>query len=352
MYEKMPFGLMNAGATFQRAMDIAFVGEKDRFMVIYLDDITVFSTSDDEHLQHLKQTFEKCRRYGISLNPKKSHFSMEEGKLLGHIVSPEGIKIDPERVKAIQQIDIPRNKKSIQSFIGKINFLRRFIPNFAEIIKYITDMLKKDAEIKWIPEAKESFENIKQALIQAPVLINPNYSKEFLIFSFASEDTIVVVLLQRNDQGYEQPISFFNKTLRDSELKYDIMEKHAYALVKALKYFRVYVLQSEITAYVPSSAVKEILVQPDCEGKRGKWITKILEYNLTINPTQLIKGQGLAKLMTESNCKAIGLYHFSNKSQNSSFQIEETWLTGKQQIFFLTMVQRYYLFSAKSSVSS
>jgi hypothetical protein len=161
MYEKMPFGLMNAGETFQRDMDITFIGEKDKFMVIYLDDITVFSTYDDEHLQHLKQTFEKCRRYGISLNPKKSHFSMEEGKLLGHIVSPEGIKIDPERVKAIQQIDIPRNKKSIQSFIGKINFLRRFIPNFAEIIKHITDMLKKDAEIKWIPEAKESFENIK-----------------------------------------------------------------------------------------------------------------------------------------------------------------------------------------------
>jgi hypothetical protein len=108
----------------------------------------------------LKQTFEKCRRYGISLDPKKSHFFMEEGKILGHIVSPEGIKIDPERVKAIQQIDILRNKKSIQSFIGKINFLRRFIPNFAKIIKYITEMLKKDAEIKWIPKAKESFERI------------------------------------------------------------------------------------------------------------------------------------------------------------------------------------------------
>jgi len=94
-------------------MDIAFIGEKDKFMVIYLDDITVFSTSDDEHLQHLKKTFEKCRRYGISLNPKKYLFSREEGKLLGHIVSLEGIKIDPKRVKAIQKIYIPRNKKSI-----------------------------------------------------------------------------------------------------------------------------------------------------------------------------------------------------------------------------------------------
>jgi hypothetical protein len=165
MYEKMPFGLMNVGATFQRAIDIAFIGEKYKFVVICLDDITVFLASNEEHLQHLKQTFEKCRRYGISLNPKKSHFAMEEGKLLGHIVSPEGIKIDLERVKAIQLIDILRNKKSIHSFIGKINFLRRFIPNFAEIVKYIIDMLKKDEKIKWIPKARESFERIKQAIV-------------------------------------------------------------------------------------------------------------------------------------------------------------------------------------------
>ena len=123
MYHKMPFGLMNTEATFQRAMDIAFVGEKDKFMVIYLDDITIFSKSDDEHLQHLEQVFKKCRRYGISMNPRKSHFSMPEGKLLGHIISTRGINIDPKRVCAIQEIEIPINKKDVQSFIGNINFL-------------------------------------------------------------------------------------------------------------------------------------------------------------------------------------------------------------------------------------
>jgi hypothetical protein len=148
MYDKKPFGFMNEEAMFQRAMDIALVGEKDKFIVIYLDDIIVFSKSDFEHLHHLKQTFKKCRRNGISLNPKKSHFNMHEGKLLGHIVSTRGIKIDPERVDAIQKIDIPTNKKSIQYFIGRINFLRRFIPNFVDIIKLITNMLKKNVEIK------------------------------------------------------------------------------------------------------------------------------------------------------------------------------------------------------------
>jgi hypothetical protein len=157
MYDKIPFGLMNAGETFQREMDIAFIGEKDKFIVIYLDDITIFSKSDEEHLQHLRQTFKKCRKYGLSLNPKKSHFSMTEGKLLGHIVSPGGIMIDPSRVEAIQNISIPRNKKEIQSFLGKINFLRRFIPNFAEIVKLIIVMLRKDSEIKWNLEAKKIF---------------------------------------------------------------------------------------------------------------------------------------------------------------------------------------------------
>jgi hypothetical protein len=132
-------------------------GEKDKFIVIYLDDITIFSKSDDEHLQHLKQTFKKCRRYGISLNPNKSHFAMHEGKILGHIVSEGIIKINPKRVNAIQKMDIPRNKKVIQSFIGRINLLRKFIPIFFEIIKIITNMLKNDVEIKWKQESKSSF---------------------------------------------------------------------------------------------------------------------------------------------------------------------------------------------------
>jgi len=126
-YNQMPFGLMNARATFQRDMDITFVG--DKFVVIYLDDIIVFSKSDEEHLDHLKNNFEKYKKFGLSLNPKKSIFALEEGKLLGHIVSRDGVKIDPSRVQAVQKIPLPRSKKDIQKFMGKINFLRRFVSN-------------------------------------------------------------------------------------------------------------------------------------------------------------------------------------------------------------------------------
>jgi len=208
MYAKMRFGLMNAMATFQQAMEIAFDDEKDKIMVIYLDNIIVFSKSDKEHVAHLLRMFKKCRKFGISLNPKKELFAMKEGKLLGHIISQKGIRIDPKKVEVISKIDLPRNKVEVQSFLGKVNFLRRFIAAFAEIVKYITDMLGKDKEIKWTPEAKQSFEDIKKAISKAPVLASPDFSKDFLIFSFSSEHIVAGVLLQKNHERHEQPIAF------------------------------------------------------------------------------------------------------------------------------------------------
>jgi transcription antitermination factor NusA-like protein len=165
-------------------MDIVFIGEKEKCVVIYLDDITVFSQYDKEHYDHLKRVFLKCRKCGLSLNPKKSLFSMKEGKMLGHIVSVEGVKICPSRVEAIQYFSLPRSKREVQSFLGKINFLRRFVSNFVELVKFITAMLRKGNEIKFTDESHNSFDQIKKALTEAPVLISPDYSKEFLIFYF------------------------------------------------------------------------------------------------------------------------------------------------------------------------
>ena len=201
---------------------------------------------------------------------------------MGHIISKDGIRIDHGRVDAIRQISLPRNKKEVQSFIGKVNFLRRFIIDCAEKMRNITEMLRKGNEIKWTTEARKSFEDIKIALTQAPVLISPDFNKYFQIYSFASEHTIAGVLLQKNDQGYEQPIAFFSKTLRDAPLRYNIMEKQAFDLIMAFKDFRVYILHSPIVVYVPSAAVKDILTQLDREGRRAKWIAILLEYDLEI----------------------------------------------------------------------
>ena len=156
---------------------------------------------------------------------KKSQFALEEGKLLGHVVSAAGVQIGPERVKEIQALTLPRLKKDIQSFLGKINFVRRFILNFVELVMHITYMLKKEAEVKWTDAVTKSFESIKKAIMEAPTLISPDYSKEFHLFSFASNDTIAAVLLQQDEEGSEHTVAFFSKNLRDVGLRYDIIEK-------------------------------------------------------------------------------------------------------------------------------
>lgn len=148
VYQKMPFGLINAGATFQRAMDIAFKGLINRSVVIYLDDITMYSKKRYNHLHDLNQIFQRCKRYGISLNPKKSFFALDQGKLLGFIVFKDGIYIDPDRIKEISEIPFPHNKKSMQSFLGQINFVKRFVPDFSQIVLPLQKMIKKNSVFK------------------------------------------------------------------------------------------------------------------------------------------------------------------------------------------------------------
>jgi hypothetical protein len=237
-------------------MDIAFIGDKDKFVVIYLDEITIFSKSDKEHCHHLKKFLLKCRRFGLSLNPKKYFFAMKEGKLLGHIVSSKGVRINSSLVEAIQTLSFPISKNGVQSFLGKINFLRSFISNLAVLVKHITTMLGKGSKVKWTTESINSFEEIKMAFTEATVLTIPDYYKEFPIFSFASFDTWVVVLLHKNIEGLRMPISFFSRALRDVEMRYDSMENKASSLVKSIKAFRVYVMHSNIVAYVPSTSIK------------------------------------------------------------------------------------------------
>ena len=122
-------------------------------------------------------------------------------------------------------MSVLRSKKDIQSFLGKINFVRRFIPNFSELVKHITSMLRKGSKVKRTDAEKRSFESIKKAIMEAPTLRSPDYRKEFHIFSFASNDTLAAVLLQADEEGSEHPVAFFNKNLRDAELRYDIIEK-------------------------------------------------------------------------------------------------------------------------------
>ena len=297
-YDKMPFGLINVGATFQRAMDIAFRGLINKSVVVYLDDIMVYSKIRKEHIPHLKAIFERCRRYGISLNPKKSIFAMEEGTLLRFVISPEGITIDPGRVEAIKAIVLPHNKKAMQSFLGKINFVRRFISEFSEIVKPLQEMIKKDSNFKWTKDRKVAFEKIKESI--SPTLQSPNFDNEFIIYTFTSDHSIVVVLTQKNEDREEFPVSFMSIGLQEAELKYPAIKKQSFTVFKAIKNFRPYLLRSHTKIIVPHTAIRALLIQKEPGDRRGNWLTTSKEYDLEIKLAKLVKGQGLCKLTEES----------------------------------------------------
>eukprot|EP00253_Pinus_taeda_P011268 PITA_11268 len=270
-YQKMPFGLINAGATFQRAMGTAFRGLINRSVVIYLDDITVFSKKRSNHLHDLNQIFQRCKRYGISLNPKKSFFALDKGKLVGFIVSRDGIYIDPDRIKEVSEIPFPHNKKSMQSFL--------------------------ECSFKWGLIEKEAFDQIKQSIINAPSLITPNFSNPFTLYTIASNTSYAAVLTQLNDHNLEAPISFFSSNLQGAELNYSDVEKQAFAVFKAVKHYRPFLLKTHTKVIVPFSAVRQLLMQRELGEKRANWVTALQQYDLDIRPAKIVRGQGFCRIL-------------------------------------------------------
>lgn len=176
-------------------MDFDFKNLINKIIVVYLDDMIIFSKHREDHVKHVVQVLEICKEFGISLNPKKSIFGVTEGKILGHIISKEGTHMDPKGVISIKKIPFPTCRKYLRSFSGKVNFLRRFVLDFEKLIFPLTKMLKQNLEFKWYDEGKIVFESIKEALISAPTMVQPNFSKPFKMYSYASDHTISLILM-------------------------------------------------------------------------------------------------------------------------------------------------------------
>ncbi|XP_059070429.1 uncharacterized protein LOC131860082 [Cryptomeria japonica] len=237
--------------TFQRDMELSFGHLKDKIIIVYLDDLTVFSKRRKHHMRDLRQVLQRCREHGVSLNPKKSVFEV--------------------------------------------------IEDFVEITSYIVHLMSGNEVFKWNEEGKKSYQSIEESIAQAPILVNPDFKKYFIIYFYASEHTMSGILLQKNEENEEVPIAFMSVPLKKHELKYWLMEKQAYVAVKAVKQFRYYIIHSHAGVYVSHSAVKRILTQQDIGiNNKASWVSKISEFNLDIKPTKIVRGQGLCNLIVES----------------------------------------------------
>jgi hypothetical protein len=215
-------------------------------------------------------------------------------------MSSDGMIIDPERTQVIAKLPPPTSKKSKQSFLGQINFVRRFVPSFSEMVRPLQNLIKKYTQYHWEPTENQAFNAINKAIIDAPSLMSPDFSQDFTLYTFSSDRSYAVVLTQKNFENNEVPIAFMSSAFKGAELNYPAVDRQAYAIFKAVKHFWSYLLKSRMKVIVPYPAIRNLLVKKELGEKRANWVTSLQEYDLEITPTQIMRGQGLCKLVVDS----------------------------------------------------
>ncbi|KAL6338382.1 hypothetical protein AAG906_018753 [Vitis piasezkii] len=280
-YRRMPFGLCNAPATFQRCMLSIFSDMVERIMEVFMDDITVYGSSYEECLLHLEAVLHRCIEKDLVLNWEKCHFMVQKGIVLGHIISKNGIEVDKAKVELIVKLPPPTNVKGIRQFLGHAGFYRRFIKDFSKISKPLCELLVKDAKFVWDEKCQKSFEELKQFLTTAPIVRAPNWKLPFEVMCDSSDLAMGAVLGQRED-GKPYVIYYASKTLNEAQRNYTTTEKELLAVVFALDKFRAYLVGSSIVVFTDHSALKYLLTKQDAKARLIRWILLLQEFNLQI----------------------------------------------------------------------
>ena len=283
-FTRMPFGLCNAPATFQRLLQTVLSGLEGKFCFVYLDDILICSKSFEEHLQHLQQIFERLRKAGLTLKPKKCSFLRKQVIYLGHVISSSGISPDPSKTQKVRDYPEPTDVKKVRQFLGLASYYRRFIPDFAKIANPLHSLTKKGKVFQWSVKCQEAFDLLKQKLISAPVLSYPKFGpeEEFIVETDASILGIGAVLAQKQQDGHVHPVAYASRTLNPHEQNYAITELETLALVWALKQFRPYILGHHCTVFTDHSACSSLLKSPHPSAKLARWAMSIQDLDLDI----------------------------------------------------------------------
>ena len=263
----MPFGLTNAPSTFMRLMNHvlpAFIG---KFVVVYFDDILIYSKNLDDHLILLKYVLDVLRKERLFANLKKCTFCTDKLVFLGFVVSARGIQVDEEKVRPIQDWPSPTSVSKVRSFHGLTSFYRRFVKDFSSIAAPITEVIKKDVGFKWGEEQEKAFQVIKEKLTHAPLLALPNFAKTFEVECDASGLGIGAVLMQEG-----RPIAYFSEKLSGAALKYPTYDKELYALVRALKTWQHYLWPKEFVIHTDHESLKHLKGQHKLNKRHARWM--------------------------------------------------------------------------------
>ena len=323
---RMPFGLKNAPSTFQRLMNTVLRDCINKICVVYLDDILIFSTSLEEHLLNLGKIFNKLRSAGLKIQTNKCNFLNKETEFLGHILTSEGIKPNPNKISVIQNLKIPTTQKQIKSFLGITGFYRKFVKDYAKIAGPILKYLKKNTTINLNdPSYISAFEKLKEIITTHPILRYPNFNKKFKLLTDASNLAIGAVLSQ---EGH--PVCYASRTLNDHEKNYSTIEKELLALVWGTKYYRPYLFGTEFDLQTDHQPIKWLHAKytgKDINPRLQRWLIQLGEYNFKL---EYIKGKDnkIADFLSRINSEENEINLIEKNSENSN--IESRFLTNVQ----------------------
>jgi len=283
-YCRTPFGLSGAPVFFQRIMSRVLQNLTPNVALIYLDDVLVLGKSAPNMLDRLQQVFDRFRSANLRMHPSKCHWAVARVHFLGHVLDERGISVDESKISIVRDFKRPNTPKRVKSFLGLANYYRRFVANFSQISAPLRALLKKETRFVWTSECEESFNKLKQALITAPVLRLPDFSKPFVLTTDASLDGISYILGQRDEAGREHVISYAGRSLRDGERRWGITELEGLAIVQGCRHFHVYLADKPfeiVTDHITMSFIKQMPLSGN--NRLTRWALFLQQYVFSIN---------------------------------------------------------------------
>ena len=276
-YKRLPFGLNSANEVFQKKVSQIF--ENLPGSVVLFDDILIFGKNEEEHDEVLNQALERCANAGLKLNPKKCRYKVSEVQYLGHIITPDGIRIDEEKVEAIRKMPRPTDRQGVQRLLGTLNQLSKFVPNLASMTQPIRELLNKNVVFKWSYEQEKSFDQVKQCLTTAPVLGYYDVNEDVTISCDASGGGLGACLLQK-----DRPITYASRSLTEIELSYSPIEKEMLGIVYACDRFYQFIYAKRVTVESDHQPFVDIFKKPfhSNPARLQRFLIRLQRYNLDV----------------------------------------------------------------------
>ncbi|CAL8993565.1 unnamed protein product [Prunus brigantina] len=297
-YNVMPFGLKNVGATYQRLVNRIFAQHIGSIMEVYVDDMLVKSRTAGEHLENLALMFGILKSYRMRLNPTKCAFGVSSGKFLGFMISQRGIEANPEKIKAIIDMETPKTQKDIQSLTGRVAALTRFISKATDkCVPFFKALKGGKHHVAWSTECDEAFQNLKNYMGKAPLLSKPLPGEVLLLYLSVSVTAVSSVLIRKPEKA-ELPIFYVSKALQSAELRYPPLEQLALALVTSARRLRPHFQAHQITV-LTNQPLRQVLQKPETSGRLVKWAIELGEFDIQFSPRPTEKGQAVADFISE-----------------------------------------------------